>query len=219
MAIEDINNRPMTPSAPRQDPELGLSGEQQVEEQVSFTFKDLKSNMEEMLQFNYAIIHELLGQIAAISPYRADMAQGKQPEVASKDASDAVKATPVAPVGEASASAYLAGLQHIEGMMGNHDIKLQAMLDKLALSRSGRKTDLENQGLEFERLKSIIIQAEGRMNQVLSQMPETLPEHPDHLLKDMLPEMIEKLQQYDGSFREALTEVREEILRVSSHRL
>ncbi|WP_257280227.1 MULTISPECIES: hypothetical protein [unclassified Endozoicomonas] len=217
MAIEDINNRPTPPSAPRQDPELGLSAQQQVEEEVKLTFKDLKSHMEEMLQFNYTIIHELLGQIAAISPYRADMTQGKQPEVALIEASDAVRATPVAPVGEASAAAYLAGLQHIEGMMGNHDIKLQAMLDKLALSRSGRKTDLENQGLEFERLKSIIIQAEGRMNQILSQMPETLPEHPGLVLKDMLPEVIEKLQQYDGSFREALTKVREEILRVSSH--
>ncbi|WOG26745.1 hypothetical protein [Endozoicomonas sp. 8E] len=217
MAIEDINNRPTPLSSPRQDPELGLSSEQQVEEEVKFTFQDLKSHMEEMLQFNYAIIHELLGQIAAISPYRADMAQGKQPGVASAEASDAVKATPVAPVGKASASAYLAGLQHIEGMLGNHDIKLQEMLDKLALSRSGRKVSLESQGLEFERLKSIIIQAEGRMNQVLSQMPETLPEHPGRMLKGMLPEVIEKLQQYDGSFREALTEVREEILRVSSH--
>ncbi|WP_252178564.1 hypothetical protein [Endozoicomonas sp. 4G] len=217
MTIENINNRPIPPSAPRQDPELGLSSEQQVEEAVTFTFEDLKSHMEEMLQFNYAIVHELLGQIAAISPYRADMAQGKQPEVASREASDAVKATPVAPVGEASAAAYLAGLQHIEGMMGNHDLKLQEMLDQLALSRSGRKASLGNQGLEFERLKSIIIQAEGRMNQVLSQIPETLPEHPGQMLREMLPEMIEKLQQYDGSFREALTEVREEILRVSSH--
>ncbi|KEQ19125.1 hypothetical protein [Endozoicomonas numazuensis] len=217
MAIEDINNRPVQPSSVKQDPELGVSGEQQVEEEVESTFEDLKSNMEEMLQFNYAIIHELLGQIAAISPYRADMAQGKQPEVAAIEASDSAKATPVAPVGEASASAYLAGLQHIEGMMGNHDIKLQEMFDKLALSRSGRKSDLKNQGLEFERLKSIIIQAEGRMNQTLSQMPETLPEHTGRMMKDMLPEFIEKLQKYDGSFREALTEVREEILRVSSH--
>ena len=217
MAIEDINNRPVPPTAPKQDPELGVSSQQQVEEEVELTFEDLKSNMEEMLQFNYAIIHELLGQIAAISPYRADMAQGKQPEVAAIEASDAAKSAPIAPVGEASASAYLAGLQHIEGMMGNHDMKLQEMFDKLALSRSGRKSDLENQGLEFERLKSIIIQAEGRMNQTLSQMPETLPEHTGRMLKEMLPEFTEKLQKYDGSFREALMEVREEILRIRSH--
>jgi hypothetical protein len=214
MSIEDINQKPIPP-APRQDPERSVSSQQVTEEEVETTIEDLQSHMEEMLQFNYAVVHELLGQIAAISPYRPDMALGKQPDIAATEASDAAKSIPIAPVGEASASAYKAGLQHVEGMMGDQDLKLQQMFDMLALSRSGRKPDMENQGLEYERLKSIIIQAEGRMHQMQSQLPETLPEGFANQLREMLPEFIDKLQQYDGSFREALSEVRKEIFRLS----
>lgn len=209
MAIEDINNRP-TPSSPKQDPELAPSSQQTTEVEVKTTFQSLKSHMEDMLQFNYNVVQELLGQIAAVSPHRLDMVQGKQPEVASIEASQDTNATPVAPVGKASAKAYEAGLQHIDNQMGEHDMKLQQMYDMLALSRSGRKEDPHNHGLEFDQLKSVMNQAESRMYQMQSTLPETLPDT-SAPLREMLPEFVDKLQQYDGSFRQARGMVRQEI--------
>ena len=211
MSIDSINDRPK-PVDPQQDPQVAPGQLDQVEQEIETTFESLRSDLEEMLQFNFAVIKELLGQIGAINPFRPDSAFGKQPDVATIDAANDQNSAAIAPVGAASAEAYVAGLQHIEGRMGAQDLKMQALYDKMALSRSGHKPELTNQGSEFERLKTIMIQAEGRMNQALAQLPETLPETTGSSVTSLMPEFVDALNSFDNSFRHALEAVRHEIL-------
>lgn len=210
MSLEEINNRPVKPN-PFQDPELAPSTQEVVEQKVEVNFTEARSHMEEMLQMNYGVVHELLGQIAAINPFRPDSALGKQPEIAATEASKSVQSAPVAPVGKASASAYMAGLQHINDALTNHDMKLQQVFDQLALSRSGRKPDLFNHGVEYERLMSFIHQAEVRLHHLESLVPETLPENTGLSLKALMPEFSEGIRQYDAGFQQLLMAVREKI--------
>ncbi|MCW7554319.1 hypothetical protein NX722_17175 [Endozoicomonas gorgoniicola] len=210
MSIENINDRPK-PADPRQDTQVAPGLQDKVEEKLTQTFASARSQFEEMLQFNFGVIKELLDTIAAIHPHRPDMALGKQPELAAIEADNETKQVAVAPVGDSSSENVVKGLKQVEGMMASQDIKLQELYDQLTLSRSGRKPDLSNQGREFERLKSIIIQAEGRMNQALSSMPETLPDIPGETVTSMMPEFIDALNGFDDSFRTALEAVRHEI--------
>ena len=215
MSIDNINDRPK-PVDPRQDPLVAPSQQDQVDQEIETTFESLRSDLEDMLQFNFAVIKELLGQIGAINPFRPDSAFGKQPDVAAIDATNDNQSAAIAPVGAASAEAYVAGLQHIEAGMGAQDLKMQALYDKMALSRSGRKPDLTNQASEFERLKSVVIQAEGRMNQTLAQLPESLPNIRGESVTSLMPEFIDALNGFDDSFRHALEAVRHEILLAKS---
>ena len=210
MSIENINDRPK-PADPGQDTQVAPGLQDKVEEKLTETFASARSQFEEMLQFNFGVIKELLDTIAAIHPHRPDMALGKQPELAAIDADNETKQVAVAPVGDSSSENVVKGLKQVEGMMASQDIKLQELYDQLTLSRSGRKPDLSNQGREFERLKSIIIQAEGRMNQALSSLPETLPDIPGETTTSMMPEFIDALNGFDDSFRTALEAVRHEI--------
>lgn len=215
MSTDDINNRPK-PADPHQDPQVAPSQGQQVDDELKITFESVRSELEDMLQFNFSIVHSLLGQISAINPFRPDMALGKQPGIAATEASDASKSSSVTPVGEASAEAFVARLQHVQGMMGAQDIKLQAMYDKLALSRSGHKPDLASQGREFEQLKGIVNQAETRMYQALSRLPETLPEASGQSVTRLMPEFVDALNSFDDSFRHALEAVQQHILEAKS---
>ena len=210
MSIENINDRPK-PADPGQDTQVAPGLQDKVEEDIAQTFASARSQFEDMLQFNFGVIKELLDNIAAIHPHRPDMALGKQPELAAIDADNETKQVAVAPVGDSSSENVVKGLKQVEGMMSAQDIKLQELYDKLTLSRSGRKPDLSNQGREFERLKSIIIQAEGRMNQALSSLPETLPAIPGETINSIMPEFIDALNGFDDSFRTALEAVRHEI--------
>ena len=210
MSIEDINNRPQKPETGL-DPEVGLSTQDASEQEVEITFEELRSYVEEMLQFNYGAVHELMAQIAAVAPVRPDTFQGKQPDVAAIDAVNQANTQGIAPVGAAGSSEFSDKLRMVEGMMGDHDLELQQLFDMLALSRSGRKPDPDSLGLEYERLMSIIIQAEGRKNQALSQMPETMPHYSPQSSHEQLPEFISSLQRYDASFREVLMEIRTKI--------
>ncbi len=207
MSIEDFNNRPQRPESGL-DPELGRSTQDASEQEVEITFEELRSHVEEMLQFNYGTVNELMAQIAAIAPMRPDTFQGKQPDIAAIDAINESRSQAVAPVGAAGSSEFTDKLKFIGGAMGDHDLQIQQLFDMLALSRSGRKPDPESLGIEYERLMSIMIQAEGRKNQVLSQMPETLPNYSQQSVQQQLPEFVSSLQKYDASFREALIEIR-----------
>ncbi|MRI33474.1 hypothetical protein EOPP23_10805 [Endozoicomonas sp. OPT23] len=207
MSIEDINNRPQRPETGL-DPELGRSTQDSSEQEVDITFEELRSYVEEMLQFNYGSVHELMAQVAAVAPVRPDTYQGKQPDVAAIDAVNQNNTQGIAPV-EATGSVEASNkLRLVEGMMGEQDLQLQQIFDALALSRAGRKPDPDSLGIEYERLTSIMIQAEGRKNQILSQLPETLPHYTQHTAQQQLPELITSLQKYDASFREALMEIR-----------
>ncbi|UYM17404.1 hypothetical protein [Endozoicomonas euniceicola] len=210
MSIENISDRPK-PAEPGQDTQVALGLQDKVEEDIAQTFASARSQFEDMLQFNFGVIKELLDNIAAIHPHRPDMALGKQPELAAIDANNETKQVAVAPVGDSSSENVVKGLKQVEGMMSAQDIKLQELYDKLTLSRSGRKPDLSNQGREFERLKSIIIQTEGRMNQALSSLPETLPTIPGETITSIMPEFVDALNGFDDSFRTALEAVRHEI--------
>ncbi|MGI9273411.1 MAG: hypothetical protein ACR2PT_00950 [Endozoicomonas sp.] len=216
MAVENINDRPrpIQPD-PRQDTEIAPGAADMTEEKVEITFESVRSDLEEMLQFNYGVVGELLGQIAAVNPFRADMAQGKQPVVAAQEAADAPNAEAVAPVGSPSASSYTSGLKQVESLLANHDIQLQQMFDALALSRSGRKPDMQNHGLEYDRLQSMVNQSQERMHQTLNQLPETLP-NSSGPLNSLLPEFSDKLQQYDSGFRQLLGEIRQGLLQARS---
>ena len=216
MAVENINDRPRPVQPdPKQDTEIAPGTADMTEEKVKVSFESVRSDLEEMLQFNYGVVGELLGQIAAVNPFRADMALGKQPVVAAQEAADAPNSETVAPVGSPSASAYSSGLKQVESLLANHDIELQQVFDSLALSRSGRKPDMQNHGLEYDRLQSMVNQSEERMNQTLNQLPETLPES-SAPLKSLLPEFSDKLQQYDSGFRQLLGEVRQGLLQARS---
>ena len=217
MGLDNVNDRPAQPD-PHIDRELAPGADDVVETEVQVSFENARSNMEEMLQMNYGVIHELLGQIAAINPFRPDSAQGKQPGVAAIDASDASQSAPVAPVGKASASAYIAGLQHVNDALANHDMKLQQVFDQLALSRSGRKPDLQNHGVEYEKLMTIIHQAETRLHQLLPLFPETLPNNTGNTLRELMPEFSDGLKQYDASFQQILGTVQEEIRQINARK-
>ena len=210
MGLENINDRPVQPN-PLIDREVAPGTEDMVEVETQTTFDNARSYMEEMLEMNYGVIHELLGQIAAINPFRLDMVQGKQPNVAAIDASNETQSAPIAPVGKASASAYIAGLQHVSDVLSNHDMKLQQVFDQLALSRSGRKPDLFNHGVEYEKLMTMVHQAETRLHQMNSYLPETLPENTGLSLRALMPEFSEGLNPYDASFKHILAAVQEEI--------
>ena len=211
MGIDNINDRPK-PVIPRQDTEIAPGQQDKVEEEIGQTFDSVRSHLEEMLQFNFGVIKELLDHIAAIHPHRPDMALGKQPEIASIDAANESKRAAVAPIDGTGSEGIAPALLRIEGMMEAQDLKLQELYDKLSLTRSGRKPELLNQGREFEQLKAIINQAEGRMNQALSRLPETLPLITGESLSTLMPEFISALNQFDDSFQAALTTVRHEIL-------
>ena len=210
MGLENINDRPVQPN-PHIDREVSPGAEDKVEVENQITFDNARSYMEEMLEMNYGVINELMGQIAAINPFRLDMVQGKQPEVAAIDASNDAKSAPIPPVGKASASAYMAGLQHVSDILSNHDMKLQQVFDQMELSRSGRKPDLFNHGVEYEKIMTMVNQATTRLHQLDSHLPETLPENTGLSLKELMPEFTEGLNQYDASFRHLLAAVQEEM--------
>lgn len=211
MSIDNINDHPK-PVDPKQNSQIAPGQQDQVDEEITQTFDSARGGLEEMLQFNFGVIKELLDTITAVNPNRPDMALGKQPELAAIDADNDRKQNAIAPVDGTGSEGIVASLQQIEGMMSAQDLKLQALYDKLTLSRSGRKPDLSNQGREFERLKSIVIQAEGRMNQALSRLPETLPDIPGETVTSLMPEFFDALNGFDDSFRAALEAVRHEIM-------
>lgn len=210
MGLDNVNDRPVQPD-PLIDREVAPGAEDIVEEQVEVTFENARSHMEEMLQMNYGILHELLGQIAAINPFRPDAALAKQPDIAAIDASNEAQAAPVAPVGKSGAAAYIAGLHHVNNMLGNHDMKLQQVFDQMALSRSGRKPDLYNHGIEYEKLMTIVNQAQTRLQHLETMLPESLPEQTGLSLKELMPEFSEALMQYDASFQQILAMIQAEI--------
>ena len=210
MALDNVNDRPVQPD-PLIDRELAPGTEDVVEEQVKTDFESARSYMEDMLQMNYGIIHELLGQIAAINPFRPDAALAKQPDIAAIDASNEAQAAPVAPVGKSSAAAYIAGLKHVNDALGNHDMKLQQVFDQMALSRSGRKPDLHNHGAEYGKIMTIVNQAQTRLQQLETMLPESLPENTGVSLRELMPEFAEALLQYDAGFQQMLATIQEEI--------
>ena len=90
-------------------------------------------------------------------------------------------------------------------------MKLQQVFDQMELSRSGRKPDLYNHGVEYEKLMTIVNQAQTRLHQLEPLLPETLPDNTGYSLKELMPEFSEALKQYDASFQQMLATVQEEI--------
>ena len=210
MGLDNINDRPVQPN-PLIDREVAPGTEDLAEVETQTTFENSRSYMEEMLEMNYGVIQELLGQIAAINPFRLDMVQGKQPDIAAAEIGDDIKSAPVAPVGKSSAAAYINGLQQVNNVFSNHDMKLQQVFDQMALSRSGRKPDLYNHGVEYNKLLTMVRQAEMRLHQLDSYLPETLPKHTGQTLQDLMPEFTQALYQYDASLQLMFASVLEEI--------
>ncbi len=214
MGLDNINDRQVEPN-PLADREVSPGAVDIAESQVEISFETARSNMEEMLTMNYGVIQELLGQIVVINPFRPDMSQSKQPDIATIDAVNEVKSTPIAPTGKSSSSAYISGLQHINDVLSNHDMQLQQVFDRMELSRSGRKPVLHDQGIEYERLMTFINQAETRLYMLGNLFPETLP---DNLLAQngitlqaLMPEFSDSLKQYDASLQQILAAIQYDI--------
>ncbi|MFK0569622.1 hypothetical protein [Endozoicomonas sp.] len=199
--LEQINNRPVQPD-PLKDPELGPSVQAATEDNVETDFTTTLVKLPKMLEMDFNKVENLLVNLSATNPFRPDMAMGKQPEVATIDASRSVQSAPVAPVGATAAGSYISNLRHIEVVLTEYDSRIQQVFDQLALSRSGRKPDLFNIGIEYERLMTFVRQTEYHMNQVVRQIPETLPENTGQPIAKLMPEFTQSLIRYDSEFQQ-----------------
>ena len=89
--------------------------------------------------------------------------------------------------------------------MAEYDTRLQQVFDAMALSRSGRKPELNNMGVEYERLMTFVRQTEYHLTQAIKLIPESLPENTGHTINQLMPEFSAALIQYDNDFRHIFT--------------
>ena len=210
MSVQNVNERVISAS-PISDPTVAPSTDAVVDASNKVTFEKARSSMEEMLKMNFGVIQELLGQIVAVNPFRPDMAQGKQPDVAAAEASDEVNSAPVAPVGSSSAAAYIAGLKHLDSLLSGHNTKIQKVMDQLALSAPDRTSQPNSQGVEYEALLGVLRQAETRLQHLNHHMPASTPDSGEFNAQEWAPEFIRELLPYASLTHHIQMSLRSEI--------
>lgn len=198
---EQINHRPVQPD-PLKDPEIGPSVQAAAEDKEEVSFTNTLAELPKMLEMDFNKVENLLVNLAATNPFRPDTALGKQPEVAAIDASNDVQSAPVAPVGTAADASYVSNLKQVNAALAEYDVRLQQVFDTMALSRSGRKPDPQNMGIEYERLMTFTRQTEYRLNQTIQLIPETLPENTGEPIARLMPEFSHSLARYDSDFQQ-----------------
>ncbi len=198
-SMDQINNRPTQPN-PLKDPEYGPSVQATSEDNNETNFTSLVNELPKMLEMDFDKVENLLANLAATNPYRPDTALGKQPDVSAIDASRDTQSAPTAPVGAVDAT-HMASLRQVNESMSRYDTKLQQVFDVMALSRSGRKPELNNMGVEYERLMTFVRQTEYHLAQTIKLIPESLPENTGHPVNQLMPEFSHALVQYDNEFQ------------------
>ena len=196
---DQIKNRPIQPD-PIKDPEFGPSTQAAAESNNETNYTSLVNELPKMLEMDFDKVENLLANLAATNPYRPDTALGKQPEVAAIDASQEGQSAPVAAVGAADAS-HVANLRQVNNAMAEYDTRLQQVFDAMALSRSGRKPEVNNMGIEYERLMTFVRQTEYHLTQAIKLIPESLPENTGHSINQLMPEFSSALVAYDNEFQ------------------
>lgn len=199
-SLDNINNRPIQPD-PRNDPELGASTSAVSEQNTEIDFTQAVSKIKDLMELDPHTVETLLANLSATNPHRPDMAFGKQPDVAAIDQHNQTQSAAVPPAEAKIAGSYGGHLAHINSVFAEHDAKLGQIFDALALSRSGRKPELFNQGADYERLMAFNRQVEAHRLQTLTLLPETLPSNTGQPLKELMPEFAERLVQYDREFK------------------
>lgn len=196
---DQINNRPIQPD-PIRDPEFGPSTQAAAESNNETNYTNLVNELPKMLEMDFDKVENVLANLAATNPFRPDTALGKQPEVSAIDASQESQSAPVAPVGAADAS-HVANLKHVNNAMAEYDTKLQQVFDAMALSRSGRKPEVNNMGVEYERLMTFVRQTEFHLTQAIKLIPESLPENTGEPIRQLMPEFSSALVKFDHEFQ------------------
>ena len=200
---DQIKNRPMQPD-PIKDPEFGPSVQAAAQSNNETDYTSLVNELPKMLEMDFNKLENLLTNLAATNPFRPDMALGKQPELSVIDASQDSQSGPVTPVGAVDAS-HVANLRQVNNAMAQYDTRLQQVFDAMALSRSGRKPELSNMGIEYERLMTFVRQTEYHLTQAIKLIPESLPENTGQSISQLMPEFSSALIQYDNDFRHIFT--------------
>lgn len=201
LLTDQINNRPVQLD-PVKDPEIGPSVQAATEDKVEASFTEKLTELPKMLEMDFNKVENLLANLAATNPFRPDTAFGKQPEVAAIDANNDVQSTPVVPVSAAVDASHVSKLRQVNAALAEHDVRLQQVFDEMALSRSGRKPDLHNMGIEYESLMKFVRQTEYHLNQTIKLIPETLPENTGQPIAKLMPEFSQSLIRYDGEFQQ-----------------
>ena len=199
-SIDHLNNRASQPD-PLKDPELGPSLEATVKENDEQTFTNTLSELPKMLELDFNKVENLMVNLSATNPFRPDMVFGKQAGIAAIDASEDVQFAPVAPVGPTATGSYLDNLRQVNHTLASYDARLQQVFDAMALSRSARKPELANMGVEYERLMTFTRQTSYHFQQTIKLIPETLPENVNTPIAQLMPEFSEKLIQADNEFQ------------------
>jgi|GEM_PF-3839346 len=205
MSTDQINNRPMQPN-----PVSGPSVQEVAQDNNETNYTNLVNELPKMLEMDFDKVENLLANLAATNPFRPDMALGKQPEVAAIDTSRDAQSAPVTPVGAVDAS-HMASLKQVNEAMARYDAKLQQVFDAMALSRSGRKPELNNMGVEYERLMTFVRQTEYHLTRAIKLIPESLPENTGQPINQLMPEFSRALVQYDSEFQHIFTLLEREL--------
>ena len=196
-STDQINNRP-TQSDPLNS--SGPSVQTVAQDNNETNYTNLVNELPKMLEMDFDKVENLLANLAATNPFRPDMALGKQPEVSAIDANRDAQSAPVTPVGAVDAS-HMASLKQVNDAMARYDTKLQQVFDAMALSRSGRKPELNNMGVEYERLMTFVRQTGYHLAQTIKLIPESLPENTGQPINQLMPEFSRALVQYDSEFQ------------------
>lgn len=207
---DQINNRPVQPD-PIKDPEIGPSVQAAAEDKVETSYTNKLTELPKMLEMDFDSVENLLANLAATNPFRPDMAFGKQPEIAVIDASNSVQSAPVAPVGAVVDASHVSKLRQVNAALAEYDVRLQQVFDEMALSRSGRKPELHNMGVEYERLMTFVRQTEYHLTQAIKLIPETLPENTGQPMAQLMPEFSQSLVRYDSEFQQIFGVIQQEL--------
>ena len=209
-SIDHLNNRAVQPN-PLKDPELGASLQATAKENEEQAFARILVELPKTLELDFNKVENLMVNLSATHPFRPDTALGKQPELATIEASNDVQSAPVAPVGPAAAGTYVDNLRQVNQILASYDTRLQQVFDNMALSRSARKPELANMGVEYERLMTFTRQTSYRFQQAIELIPETLPKNTNTPIARLMPEFSAKLIQADSEFQLIYHAVQQEL--------
>ena len=194
------NDRSYHPEA-LHDPEFGASAAEETEHKNEVSVNEKLDKLTKLFEMDFNKVENHLINLAATHLNRPDMAFGKQADIAIVDNVRDVQTAPIAPVSKTAASGYANDLRHVNTALAVHDAKLQQIFDLLALSRAGRKPDMFNPGVEYDRLLSFFRQTEMDWINLTRIIPESLPENTEAPIAELMPEFVEKLLQYDSEFQ------------------
>ncbi|WP_299728741.1 hypothetical protein [uncultured Endozoicomonas sp.] len=196
---ETMNERSYQPEALK-DPEFGVSAEVKTDSNNELGVNEKLEKLMKMMEVDFNKVENHLVNLAATHLNRPDMAFGKQADIAIIDNVREVQAAPVAPVSKTAASGYANDLRHVNTALAVHDAKLQQIFDLLALSRAGRKPDMFNPAVEYDRLLSFFRQTEMHWINLTRILPESLPDNTEVPITELIPEFTDKLLRYDSEF-------------------